>query len=126
MFFVTGKIVSKSLVKSGVSEKGAWKMITFLIEKTKHKKKIKIPFVAKGKLAEKVSEIVLGQRITIQFYIFGREHGGNYYPNVVATDVEKYVKKPKYTGHYDNEKVWNSPNTFLQTESQLFTSDNAK
>ena len=123
MFFVTGKIVNKSLIKNGVSDKGSWKIITFLIEKTKNKKKIKLPFTAKGSLAEKVSEISLGQKVRVEFYIVGREYNGRYYPDVIATDIEKYVNKKKsYPVHIGDETFVSSDN-FLNSELQLFKND---
>jgi len=50
MFIVTGKLSNKSNIKTGVSEKGAWKIINFLIEKTRKRKPIKIPITAKEKI----------------------------------------------------------------------------
>ena len=64
MFTVSGILSDKSLVKTGVSEHGAWKITQFLIEKTRRKKKIKIPITAKGALANKIDTIAIGERLT--------------------------------------------------------------
>jgi hypothetical protein len=96
MFIVTGKLSGKSVVKSGQSENGTWRIIQFLIKKTRNKKLENIPFTAKGKLAEKIDGILLGERITIRFFIEGSKYGDKYFTNCIATEVEKYVKKDKY------------------------------
>jgi hypothetical protein len=100
MFIVNGKLSDKSFVKTGVSENGAWKIIHFLIEKTRKRKPIKIPLVAKGKLAEKIESIALGEKIVVNFFIEGRKHNDRYFTNCVATEIDKYVRKSRYKYEY--------------------------
>jgi len=96
MFTVTGKLSGKSVVKSGQSEKGTWRIIQFLIKKTRNKKMETIPFTAKGKLADKIDDIILGEKISVRFFIEGNKYGDKYFTNCIAVEVEKYVKKDKY------------------------------
>ena len=96
MFVVTGKLSNKSLVKSGVSDNGAWKIVMFLIEKTRNRKPIKIPLIAKGKLADKLDDIPIGERLKVQFFIEGKPYNGKYYTDCIATDIDKFVPKKKW------------------------------
>jgi len=96
MFTVVGRLSNKSLVKSGVSENGAWRIIQFLVEKTRRGKQIKIPITAKGKLAELIDGIALREKITVRFFIEGKEYKGKYYTDCVAIEIEKYTPKAKF------------------------------
>ncbi|HWY13071.1 MAG TPA: DUF3127 domain-containing protein [Bacteroidia bacterium] len=129
MFKVIGKLVGKSLIKEGVSGEGrAWKIVQFLIEKTKNKKLIKIPFIAKGKLAEKVETIPYGERIKIEFFIKGSEYNKKWFTDAIATDVDKFVSKKKYehgSVSYNNE-AFNNADDFLNTDLQLFSKENTE
>lgn len=103
MFIVRGKLSSKSDIKTGVSENGSWKIITFLLEKTRRKKPIKIPITAKGKLAEKIESIALGEKLVVNFFIEGKKHNDRYFTNCIATDIDKYVPKSKVLYGKTNE-----------------------
>jgi len=96
MFVVTGKLSNKSLVKSGVSEVGTWKIIQFLIEKTRNRKPIFIPLIAKGKLADKIDDIPIGERIKVDFYIEGKNYNGKYYTDCISTSIDKYIPRKKW------------------------------
>ena len=96
MFSVTGRLSDKSFKKTGVSEKGAWKAITFLIEKTRKGKPIKIPITARGKWADLIETIPVREKITVHFYIDGVKGNDRYYTNCVATEIEKFVPKKKF------------------------------
>ena len=61
---VNGKLVSKSLIKSGKSERGEWRIIEFVIQRTYNKKKIKVAFIASGKNADLVNNIEYNERIS--------------------------------------------------------------
>lgn len=96
MFVVTGKLSNKSLIKSGVSENGAWKIMMFLVEKTRNRKPIFIPIIAKGKLADKIDSVPIGERIKVDFYIEGKPYNGKYFTDCIATSIEKYIPKKKW------------------------------
>jgi hypothetical protein len=116
MFIVTGKLSNKSNIKTGVSEKGAWKIINFLIEKTRKRKPIKIPITAKGKLAEKIESIALGEKIVVKFYIEGKKYNDKYFTDCVAIDIDKYVPKSKvlYGNVRDNDFEFTKDNNLFQ------------
>ena len=122
MFIVTGKLSGKSVVKYGQSERGAWKIIQFLVKKTKNRKPITIPLTAKGKLAEKIESIALGEKITVNFFIEGNKYNDKYYTNCIATEVEKYIRKDKYkygSVTFGNE-VYEDKNDYLLIDNNLF------
>lgn len=95
MFVVTGKLSDKSFIRTGVSEKGAWKIIHFLIEKTRKRKIIKIPLIARGKLAEKLDGISVGEKVVINFFIEGKKYNDKYFTDCIATDIDKFVPKSR-------------------------------
>lgn len=125
MFTVTGKLSDKSLVKSGVSEKGAWRIIVFLIEKTRKRKVIKIPITAKGKLAERIDNIAIGEKLTVRFFIEGNKYNDKYFTNCIAIEIDKYVPK-KIFEHgqvtFGNE-VFDENQMEFKDDRHLFNSD---
>ena len=126
MFTVTGKLSNKSLIKSGISENGAWKIVMFLIEKTRHKQPIKIPLIAKGKLAIKIDDIPIGEKLTVEFYIEGKKYNEKYYTDCIATNVDKYVPKKKYIHGqvtFGNE-VFDDNSELLGKDIHLFKDNN--
>ena len=125
MFTVRGKLSNKSLVKSGVSERGTWQIIQFLIEKTKNKKPIFIPVIAKGKLADKIDETPIGEKIKVEFYIEGKPYNGKYFTDCIATSIEKYVPKKKWIHGqvtFGNE-VFDDTSLHLEKELHLFKAE---
>lgn len=128
MFVVSGKLSDKSLIKSGVSEKGAWRVIVFLIEKTRKRKPIKIPIVAKGKLAEKIDGIMVGEKLTVRFFIEGKKFNDRYYTDCIAIEIEKYTPKAKY--QYGqvmvNDQVFQEGSEEFLPDSHLFTEIESK
>lgn len=124
MFTVSGILTDKSLVKSGVSEHGAWKITQFLIEKTRKKKKIKIPITAKGSLANKIDTIAIGERLTIRFFIEGNKYNDKYFTNCVAIEIDKYVPKKKwmYGEVAVGDKVFEDKSFEYKEDSNLFNS----
>jgi hypothetical protein len=122
MFIVTGKLSGKSVIKSGQYENGTWRVIQFLIKKTRNKKPELIPFTAKGKLAEKIDSIAIGEKITISFFIEGSKYGEKYYTNCIATEVEKYIRKDKYkygSVSFGNEQ-YEDKNDELRIDNNLY------
>lgn len=122
MFVVTGKLSGKSVVKYGQSEKGSWKIIQFLIKKTRNRKLENIPFTAKGRLAEKIDSIALGEKVTIKFFIEGNKYNDKYFTNCIATEIDKYIKKEKYkygSVSFGNE-VYEDKSDYLLIDNNLF------
>ena len=123
MFIVTGKLSDKSIMKTGVSEKGIWKIMTFLIEKTRKRKPLKIPFTAKGKLADKINDIAIGEKITIRFFIEGKKYNDKYFTDCVAIEIDKFVSKPKYQVSF-GEQVYNEQTCEFVKDNNLFNNNN--
>jgi len=122
MFTVTGKLSNKSLIKSGVSDIGVWKVMMFLVEKTRNKKPIKIPFIAKGKMADKMDNIPVGEKVTVNFYIEGKPYNGKYFTDCIATEIDKYVPKKKWVHGQAavGDEVFNDGSENLNTDIHLF------
>ncbi len=70
MLSISGRLVSKSLIKSGESEFGKWQVIQFVISKTFNKKKIMIALTAKGKLADFINTVAKNEKLRIQSILF--------------------------------------------------------
>ena len=92
---MTARLVSKSLLKEGVTGDNGWHMITFIVEKQHRKKKKKFVFVAFNKVAKQILYTPNKERITIKFEINCKEHGGKWFTNLKVTEVSKYVSKKK-------------------------------
>lgn len=120
MFTVTGKLSNKAVLKTGVNEHGSWKVLNFCLEKTRKRKPIKIPFTAKGALAEKINQIALGEKVVITFFIEGKKYKDKYFTDCIVTEVEKYVKKAKYGQVTYGDKTYNDAEYEFQKESSLF------
>jgi hypothetical protein len=103
---ITGRLIHKSLVKSGKSEFGDWKIINFVIEKTFQKKKYKALFVAKGKWANFVDAIAYKERITVHFVIDSKEYAPSKWgTDLRAIEIEKYVSKNTPHVYFRDELV---------------------
>lgn len=126
MFVTSGKLSGKSIIKTGRYENGTWKVIQFLIKKTRNRKAVNIPFTAKGKLAEKIESIALGEKITVRFFVEGSKYGDKYYTNCIAIEVDKYIKKDKY--QYGSvgfgDETYEDKNDYLQIDNNLFNQKN--
>jgi hypothetical protein len=126
MFSTSGILTNKSLVKSGSTENGTWKIIQFLIKKTKFDKPIYIPITAKGNLAAKIDNIAIKEKIRVEFYIEGKEYNGKYYTECIATDIDKHIPKKKYEHgqvSFGNE-VYDDRSDNLRTDNHLFKEEN--
>lgn len=120
MLRIIGKLEGKSLIHEGVSEHGAWHIVRFFVEKTFRKKKIKIVFIAKGKLANLVFNIPLKEKIDIRFFPNCKEVNTKWYTELQAISVEKYVPlNHQYITTVNNEVKY-SPNFELGNDLQLF------
>lgn len=107
MLKLNGKLISKSLIKSGVSERGAWKLIEFVIQRTYNKKKITIAFTAIGKITELINSIEMKERITVTFIPdchYSAKHN-KHFTELKAIEVEKYVKKNNRDTYFNGEKL---------------------
>jgi len=124
MFFVTGKLSDKAFKKTGVSENGAWTIIQFLIVKKRKGKPIKIPIIARGKLANKLDDFVVGEKLRIEFYIEGKEFNGKFYTECYALSIEKYVKKQYFITH--GSEMFEGEKDIIQIDNHLFKEQNTK
>lgn len=120
MFSVTGKLSNKAMLKSGVSEKGVWKILSFCIEKTRRRKPIKIPITAKGALAEKINDIAIGEKITVRFFIEGKKYNDKYITDCIAIEVDKYVPKSKYGQVTFGDKEYGEQDYEFKKDNSLF------
>ncbi len=127
MFKVNGRLVSKSLIKSGVSERGAWQIIEFVITRTFNKKKYKLAFTAFGKKADLVNNIEYKERITVTFVpdCFFSEKHTKHFTELKVIDVEKYVKKKMYDINFNGEKL-NQSDYELKLTNELPLKQNAE
>lgn len=105
MFRVTGKLADKSILKEGTSTFGKWKIVTFTIAKQRNKKKIKLCFTAKGKLADLVTKIPYGEKLDILFYPDCKQVGERWYTEMIVIEVEKYVKQNRFEIEIKNEEI---------------------
>lgn len=120
MLCITGKLAGKSLIHEGVSQYGTWRIVRFFIEKTFNKKKCKIIFTAKGKLADKVFSILLNEKLDIYFFPDCKEVNSKWYTELRAVSVEKYVPANKQHIAIINDSEMLIPNSKLENELQLF------
>lgn len=107
MLKLSGQLVSKSLIKSGVGEFGEWKIIQFAIKKTYNKKKIIIVFTAKGKNADLINSIEFKEKITVRFiadckYI---EKYNRYFTELKAIDVQKFVPQKNQDVYFNGNRL---------------------
>ena len=110
-------------MKTGVSEKGTWRVINFCVEKTRRRKPIKIPIVAKGGLADKINEIALGEKITVKFFIEGKKYNDRYLTDCIALDVEKYVRRAKYGQTTFGDETYNENQFEFNKDNSLFNQE---
>ncbi len=120
MLKLNGRLVSKSLIKSGESEFGKWKIIEFVIQRTFKKEKIKIAFTANGKNADLINSIDYKERITVTFipkcnYV---EKYNKHFTELKAIEIEKYVKQNNKDVYFNNERV-NESDYQLRMDNQL-------
>jgi hypothetical protein len=123
MFTVSGKLLSKTLIKSGVGQHGEWKILEFAIQRTYCKKKITIAFTAKGKWADLVNNIDYKERITVEFVpnVFFSEKHNRYFTELKVITVEKYVSKKRIEIVFNGD-VLNVPEIeFIQPSFDLRT-----
>ncbi len=108
----------KSLIKSGTSEWGTWRIVEFMIERTYNKKKIKILFVARGKWATFIEGVPYKERILVEYVPDLKQHGTKYFQDLKVTNIEKYVSKK--TPHvYFEDKLVNRKDFEMDTDLQL-------
>lgn len=120
MLKLSGRLVSKSLIKSGVGEHGEWKIIEFVIQRTYNKKKIKIAFTAGGKRADLVNSIEYKEKITVTFIpsCFYSEKHNKHFTELKAIEIDKYVKKNNQDVYFNNERL-NESDYELKRDNQL-------
>lgn len=120
MFKTNGRIVSKSIIKEGISQHGKWKLMWFAIERTYCKKKIRFAFTVFGTKAEFVEQIIDKERITVEFLPECKynEKAKRYFTELKVIDVYKYVKKKRTDIWVDNQRL-NESDYNINTEQQL-------
>lgn len=125
MLELNGRLVSKSLIKSGVSQHGEYRIIEFVIERTYNKKKIKVAFTAVNKKADLVNDISFKERIKVTFVpsCFYSEKHNKHFTELKAIEVEKYVPKNKVDIYYNRERL-NDSDYDLKRDNQLQFKDN--
>jgi len=120
MLKINGKLISKSIIKTGKNERGEWRVIEFVIEKTYNKKKRKVAFTAIGKNADLVNNIEYKERITVTFFpeCFYSEKHNKHFTELKAVGVEKYVKRNIQDVIFNGEKL-NQSDYELKRDNQL-------
>jgi len=116
---IIGRLIHKSLVKSGKGEFGEWKIINFVVEKTFQKKKYKALFVAKGKWATFVESIPYKERIVVHYVIESKEYAPSKWgTDLRAIEIDKYVSKKTPHVYFNNELV-NKEDFLMNQDLQL-------
>lgn len=123
MFRVSGTLSAKTMLKKGISQKGSWKIATFLLKKTRQKKPIQIPLVARGYWAGVIDEMLTGEKINVEFYIESRKYNGRYYPNCVVTNIVRKEKRIKKADELNFRKSKNYDNLIIK-DTNLFNQIN--
>lgn len=103
---ITGRLIYKSLVKSGKSEFGEWRIINFVIEKTFKGKRYQALFVAKGKWANFIDAVPHKERLRVNYIIDSKEFAPSKWgTDLRVVEVEKYIKKAARPVYFNNEMV---------------------
>ena len=124
MFHITGRLESKSLIREGENEYGKWQMVEFVIYKSYKKKKIRLAFVAFGKLAKEIQEIPHNERITVHFYPNCRQYKNKYYTELKAEEVHKYVSRRKAEERIVvNGEMLDDADFLITPDNQLFDTE---
>lgn len=102
---VTGRLIFKSVIKTGQNDFGKWSIVNFVLQKTFQKKKYNMLFVAKGKWAKFIDTVPYKEKLTVYYIIDSKE----YKPQKWATDlrvvdVEKHVPKKYNSVYFGNEE----------------------
>lgn len=107
MLTLNGRLISKSLIKEGVGQHGAWKIMEFVIERTYNKKKIKVAFTVGGKNADLVNTISFKERITVDFIpaCHYSDKYKKYFTELKAISIQKYVKKNIVNTYLSGEQL---------------------
>jgi hypothetical protein len=127
MLTISGKLLSKSILKSGEGEYGQWKVIQFVIAKTHAKKKIKIAITAKGKYADFINDTPKNEKLKIEFfpYCFYSEKNTKYYTELRAVSIERWMPKKRFNLEF-NKDVLNPVLLGIKKDLQLDFNDEKK
>ena len=96
MLKVTGKIHLKYKMITGVSAKGAYRLIEFVVYKQYNGDKIPLLFVAHGNMADKVEAMPMKKKVVIQFLPKCTEKNGKWYTDLKVLDIQDWTKKEPY------------------------------
>lgn len=107
MLKLTGRLNSKSLIKSGTNEFGTWQIIEFTIKKSYRRKKTLIAFKAFGKRADIINSIEIKEKIVVEFLPeckYSEKHG-RYFTELKTIDVYKYVPRNNQDIYVNQERL---------------------
>jgi len=124
MFRTSGRLIAKSLIKEGQNEWGKWQLVQFIVQKQYNKQKIKIVFVAFGKIARIVQDMPLKEKIDIKFFPNCKEHNGKFYTELKAEEVDKYVSRKRiYETMKDGAEPLSEEEYTSSQDNQLFETE---
>lgn len=116
---ISGTLIFKSTVKTGVNDFGSWSIINFVLQKTFQKKKYYMLFVAKGKRARFIESVPIKERLTVHYIIDSKEYKPQKWAtDLIATEIEKYVPK-KHISVVFNSEEHNPINPEITPDLQL-------
>jgi hypothetical protein len=124
MFRTSGRLIAKSLIKEGQNEWGKWQLVQFIVQKQHNRQKIKIVFVAFGKVARIVQDMPLKEKIDIKFFPNCKEHNGKFYTELKAEEVDKYVSRKRiYETMKDGAEPLSEEEYTSSQDNQLFETE---
>jgi hypothetical protein len=101
MYWFIGNLVKRTVLKTGVSSKGQWRIIEFICEKKHKGEKKKFCFVAFGKQADFLNELSSKSRLEINFFPECKEHGGKMFTQLKVLEIKKHTKQRKWFNQLD-------------------------
>lgn len=124
MLKLTGRLIAKSLIKEGESQFGKWQLVHFIIIKQHNNVKKKIIFTALGKVAKQIQDMPIKEKITVYFEpVCNNPYADKWYTELKATEVIKYIKKPKFTQTIIGTPEYIKNEINFNTDEQLFNSE---
>lgn len=84
---ITGKLIQKLPIQTGVSQRGEWQKLDFIIETIEQYPK-KICATAWRDTVDLINKINIGDTIIMSFSIESREYNGKWYTNIQAYRIE--------------------------------------
>lgn len=117
---ISGRLISKSVVYTGQSARGSWRIIKFIIEKNICRKKRKIIFTSSGATADFVDLIPIKEKIKISYFPECKDLGNNrWVTDLKAISVEKYISKKTTAIYNDSGDIMNPHEIDFTPENKL-------